>query len=105
MKRKRRTRKKIITVSAIIAAIGIIITIAAVCISCYGKVFPNIYLKDIELSGFDYDGIMSTLEGNGWNGRESALLKVETYFDASVDINPVDAGVIIDSKSAASEAL
>jgi Uncharacterized vancomycin resistance protein len=100
-----RKSKLLIIIPMILIAVFVIITACGAIVSRSDKVFPNIYLKTIKLSGMTRSEVLSLLKENGWNDKEDTPLTVVTYRDVSVEINPVEAGEIIDTCSAADAAL
>ena len=64
------------------------------------KIFPNVYVDTILLGGMTQEEALLELERNGWNEHTERRLLIKSYGDVSVEIDPVEAGVIIDAESA-----
>ena len=64
------------------------------------RIFPNVYVDTISLGGLTQEEALAELEKNGWNEHIERKLLIKSYGDTSVEIDPVEAGVIIDAESA-----
>ena len=64
------------------------------------RIFPNVYVDTIPLGGMTQEEALAELEKNGWNEHAERKLLIKSYGEVSVEINPVEAGVIIDAESA-----
>ena len=67
--------------------------------------FPNVYVDSIPVGSMKKSEILQTLQSEGWQGRTARTLNVTTYDGVSIDVNPVEAGVLLDSASAAGAAV
>ena len=97
-------RKNIVTAIIVFVIILALILCAALLVSNGKKSYPNLYVDTIPVGNRSYDKILEILNENGWQGRSANSLSVRTFCDVSVDINPVSAGVLLDSPSAAEAA-
>lgn len=69
------------------------------------KIFPNVYVDTVPLEGLTKEEALEELERNGWNEHIERTLLIKSYGNTSVEIEPVNAGVIIDAESAVQIAL
>ena len=69
------------------------------------RVFPNVYVDTIPLGGMTQEEALTELERNGWNEHTERLLLINSFGNISVEIDPVEAGVIIDAESAVNAAI
>ena len=105
-KKKRKNIK-----GGLIAALVIVLVIFAAAtaggayVTYNGKIFPNVYVDTISLGGMTSAEAESTLDAAGWTARTCAALKLVTYRDVSVEVDPVSAGIVAGTDSAVSTAL
>ena len=78
---------------------AVIITLGTTVFS--NKVFPNVYVDTILLGGMTQEEALAELERNGWDEHAERRLLIRSIDDISVEIDPVEAGMIIDAESAA----
>lgn len=69
------------------------------------RIFPNIYIGDVDLSGKTQAEALQTLVDDGWVSKTESKLRINTYCDAYVDVDPVQAGIMLDANSAVSVAM
>lgn len=69
------------------------------------RVFPNVYVDTIPLGGMTQEEALTELERNGWNEHTERRLLINSFGNISVEIDPVEAGVIIDAESAVNAAI
>ncbi|MCQ2557585.1 MAG: VanW family protein [Oscillospiraceae bacterium] len=108
-KKKTASGKRRFTGLKITAALMVLI-FAAVCgfaawVTLNGKVFPNVYADQIELSGLNRAEALQKLADDGWTARTYSTLNVSSWQNAAVSIEPLEAGSLIDSEHAAEAAL
>ena len=105
---KRSTGRKIgyglrwltILLAVLLLAIGTAVIALGTTVFNDTKIFPNVYVDTILLGGMTQEEALAELERNGWNEHSERKLLIKSYGDISVEIDPVEAGVIIDAESA-----
>ena len=105
---KRSTGRKIgyglrwltILLAVLLLAIGTAVIALGTTVFNDTKIFPNVYVDTIPLGGMTQEEALAELERNGWNEHSERKLLIKSYGDISVEIDPVEAGVIIDAESA-----
>ena len=90
----------IITVTGALLLVAGIFVIVLGTIVFSNRIFPNLYVDTILLGGMTQEEALTELERNGWNEHTERKLLIKSYRDISVEIDPVEAGVIIDAESA-----
>lgn len=68
-------------------------------------IFPNVFADSISLGGKTASQAETVLDQLKWNETVCAPLQISTFCGVSVEIDPVQAGYVLDSRSAAESAL
>lgn len=97
-KRRRKGKGPLIAAAAavlLLVASGMLVTNSK-------KIYPNVFVADIPVGGMTVSRAEEILASAGWEER-TAPLSVETYAGITVDVSPVNAGILL-NKNAAAEA-
>ena len=104
--KKSRTAKKGNILKSIVVLLAVVLLAAGSAFITLGmtvfgnKIFPNVYVDTILLEGKTQEEALIELEARGWNEHTERILTVNSFLDTSIEIDPVEAGVIIDAESA-----
>lgn len=102
---KRRNSKKLIIIFAVVMSVFLIAAVAGLAISKSTKVFPNVTLDGIEIGGLSKEEAETCLSRNGYTAKSARTLTINSYSGASVEIDPVKAGSLLDTSHAAQSAV
>ena len=98
--KRRRGKGKGILIAA--AAAVLLLAASGILVTNSKKIYPNVCIAEIPVGGMTVSRAEETLSAAGWEER-TAPLSVETYAGITVDVSPVNAGILLD-KNAAAEA-
>ena len=102
---KRRRKRPLRGILLALLAVFVFATVLGVAAAKSRRAFPNVYVGELKVGGKKETAILSLLDGDYWQGRTGSVLTIKTFCGAEVEIDPVEAGVVIDAKSAAKAAV
>ena len=77
---------------------------AGIRVSDSETIFPNVSVGNIDVSGLTEAEALEKLQSSGWQERVDTKLTVKTYSDVTVEVDPKEAGTVLDTRDAASAA-
>ena len=87
----------LLTIFAILTGFSIYVTNS-------GRIYPNVFVDSVSVGGMTSSEALSALDSGGWTVRAETPLQITTYLGITVDVDPVQAGVVTGSETAVAAA-